>query len=247
MIRRKFDLDLAKMILKKVPLFASLSDADLTSLLERCNAYRYSKDEIIIMSGEECNQMYIVLNGQVKVVKITPDGEEQVMAFRHRGDYFGDMGLLDSKTDSATVIAVDQCKVLLISKSVFDEFFLDDKKSMLQVIEMLCGRLREGWLFQTILGSNDAESKIRATLAHYSTTLGVQNTTGIIINSVFSHQSIADRIHITRETVTRVLGKMKDHHEIEMVGRCFKLLPPFFEKYKQSELYKSLQLDVKNH
>jgi len=198
------------------------------------------------MSEEESKQMYVVLKGQVKVVKITPEGEERVMAFRHRGDYFGDMGLLDSKTDSATVIAVDQCKVLLISKQLFDEFLLDNNDALLQVIEMLCGRLRESWLFHTILGSNDAESKIRATLAHYSSTLGVQNTTGIIINATFSHQSIADRVHITRETVTRVLRKMRDHHEIEMVGRCFKLLPPFFEKFEQSALYKTLQLDVKN-
>jgi CRP-like cAMP-binding protein len=246
MIRRKFDLELAKAVLKTIPLFASLSDENLALLLERCNAYRFGKDEIIIMSGQDGNQMYVVLKGQVKVVKISPDGEERVMAFRHRGDYFGDMGLLDSKTDLATVIAVAQCKVLLISKPVFDEFFLNDKQTMLQVIEMLCGRLREGWLFQNIIGANDAESKIRATLAHYSKKLGVRNTTGIIINSTFSHQSIADRVHITRETVTRVIRKMRDHHEIEMVGRCFKLLPPFFEKYEQSDLYKSLQLGVKN-
>jgi CRP/FNR family transcriptional regulator len=247
MIRKRFDPELAKAILKTVPLFAFLSDAELASLLERSSAYDYFKDEIIILSGEESKQMYVVLKGQVKVVKSTHDGEERVMAFRHRGDYFGDMGLLDSKTDSATVVATDQCRVLLISKRVFDEYFLANKNALLQVIEMLCNRLRESWLFNIILGSNDAESKIRATLAHYSRTLGVQNTTGIIINSRFSHQSIADRVHITRETVTRELRKMRDHHEIEMVGRCFKLLPLFFERYEQSELYKALQLGVKNH
>jgi CRP/FNR family transcriptional regulator len=247
MIRKKFGPELAKTILKSLPLFASLSDSELSSLLESSTTYSYCKDEIIIMSEEESKQMYVVLKGQVKVVKITPDGEERVMAFRHRGDYFGDMGLLDSKTDSATVIAANQCKVLLISKRVFDEFFLENKKALLQVIKMLSGRLRESWLFQAILGSNDAESKIRATLAHYSKTLGVQDTTGIIINSTFSHQSIADRVHIARETVTRVMRKMRDHKEIEMVGRCYKLLPPFFEKYEQSQLYKLLQSGVKNH
>jgi CRP/FNR family transcriptional regulator len=244
MIRKKFDNQFAIAILKTVPLFASFGDRELSSLLERSSTYDYGKDEIIIMSGEESKEMYVVLKGQVKVVKSTPDGEERVMAFRHSGDYFGDMGLLDNKTDSATVIATDHCKVLLISKQVFDEFFLGNKKAMLQVIEMLCGRLRESWLFNIILGSNDAESKIRATLAHYSRTLGVQDTTGIIINSQFSHQSIADRVHITRETVTRELRKMRDHQEIEMVGRCFKLLPPFFEKYERSELYKALQLGM---
>ncbi|MDA8412827.1 MAG: Crp/Fnr family transcriptional regulator [Desulfobacteraceae bacterium] len=245
MIRRKFDPEVTKSILRKVPLFASLEDPELSSLLESSSTYCYNKDEIIIMSEEEIKQMYVVLKGQVKVVRITSDGEERVMAFRHRGDYFGDMGLLDNKTDSATVIAAKQCTVLLISKRVFDEYFLDDKKALRKVVEMLSGRLRESWLFQAILGSHDAESKIRATLAHYSKTLGVQDTTGIIINSTFSHQSIADRVHIARETVTRVMRKMRDHREIEMVGRCYKLLPPFFEKYEQSELYNSLQSGVK--
>jgi len=245
MIRKKFDPEVARSILKTVPLFASLGDAELSALLERTSTYDYCRDEIIIMAGEESRQMYVVLQGQAKVVKITPDGEERVMAFRHRGDYFGDMGLLDSKTDSATVIATEHCKVLLISKQVFDDYFLGNKQALLQVIEMLCGRLRESWLFNNILGSNDAESKIRATLAHYSRTLGVQDTTGIIINSRFSHQSIADRVHISRETVTRELRKMRDHHEIEMVGRCFKLRPLFFEKYERSELFKSLQWGMK--
>jgi len=246
-IRKKFDLDLAKKIVKSVPLFDCFSDQQLSSLLERTNVYSYGSDEVILMAGEEARQMYIVLKGQVRVVDITTEGQERVMALRLRGDCFGDMGLLDNKTDSATVIANEPCKVLFISKSVFDEFFLEDKRTLLQIIEVLCGRLRESWLFHSIIGINDAESKIRATLAHYSKTLGIRDTNGVIINATLSHQSIADRVHITRETVTRVLGKMRKHHEIEMVGRRFKLRPVFFETYEKTELFRSLKTDLKSH
>ena len=245
MIRKTFDLELAQSVLKQISLFSNFSDQELSSLLVRSSVSSYCKDEIIIMAGEENSQMYVVLKGQVKVVKISIDGQERVMALRHRGDCFGDMGLLDNQTDSATVIASEPCKVLLITKPVFDEFFLLNRDSLLRVIETLCGRLRESWLFQTIVGYNDAESKIRATLAHYSKTLGIQDASGIIINSTFSHQSIADRIHITRETVTRVLRKMREKHEIEMVGRRFKLLQPFFEQYEKSELFKALGMVAK--
>jgi CRP/FNR family transcriptional regulator, cyclic AMP receptor protein len=246
MIRKKFDPELAKKIMKAVPLFATLSDRELSSLLDRTNVYSYHKNEIIIMAEEDIKQMYVVLKGQARVVSISQDGQERVMALRHRGDYFGDMGLLDGRTDSATVIATEPCHVLLITKSVFDEFFLENKETLYQVIEILCGRLRESWLFHTIIGINNAESKIRATLAHYSKTLGVQNTNGIIINANFSHQSIADRVHITRETVTRELRKMRDHREIVMDGRRFKLLPAFFDKYKKTDLYKVLSAETKS-
>lgn len=246
MIRKKINPELVKSILKAIPFFARLSDRELSSMLDRTNIYSYLKDEIIIMAEEDIQQMYVVLKGQVRVANITHDGQERVMALRHRGDYFGDMGLLDGRTDSATVIANEPCQILLITKNVFDEFFLESTKTLFQVIEMLCGRLRECWLFHTVIGINDAESKIRATLAHYSKTLGIQDTNGMIINSIFSHQNIADRVHITRETVTRVLRKMRDQHEIEMDGRRFKLLPAFFVKYEKSDLYKMLKANVKN-
>ena len=240
MIRREFDQELATKFVKAVPFFIGFSAEEIAALLQRSNIYSYHKDEIVIHADERIDQMYIILKGRVRVVDLSASGEERVMAFRHRGDYFGDMGVLDGKTDFATVIAMEPCRVLLISKCAFDEFFLDNNKALRQVIAVLCRRLRESWLFHNIIGINDAESKIRATLAHYSSTLGTQNSHGVIINSVFSQQSIADHVQITRETVTRVLGKMKDQHEIEMVGRHYKLLPKFFEKYRQSQLYRTL-------
>ena len=203
MIKKAINPDDVIKILKAVPLFAALNDQDLTLLLDKTNVYNYHKNEIILMAEDENKQMYVVLKGQVRVVSITQDGLERTMALRHRGDYFGDMGLLDGRTDSATVIATEPSQILMITKSVFDEFFLNDMKTLHQVIDILCSRLRESWLFHTIIGINNAESKIRATLAHYSKTLGIKDTNGIIINSTFSHQSIADRVHITRETVTR--------------------------------------------
>ncbi|MGD0585252.1 MAG: Crp/Fnr family transcriptional regulator [Oryzomonas sp.] len=240
MIHSILDPELAKRIVKGIPLFAKFTERELSLLLNRTNVYSYRKDEIIIQADEHNDQMYIVLKGRVKVVDITVDGDERIMAFRRRGDYFGDMGLLDGNTDSATVIAMEPCKVILISKSVFDEFFLENNKALVQIIAVLCRRLRESWIFNDLIGNNDAESKIRATLAHYSKSLGSQNCTGVIINSIFSQQSIADHVHIKRETVSRVLKKMRDQHEIEMVGRHFKLLATFFEKFEQSKFSRSL-------
>ena len=247
MIRKKFDRELAKKIVMSVPLFERFSDDQVSSLLERTNVYSFEKDEIIFMSGEQVRQMYVVLKGQVRVVDITADGQERVMAFRHRGDCFGDMGLLDNKTDSATVIASEPCKILFISKDVFDEWFLEEQQTLLQIIEVLCGRLRESWLFNSIIGIHNAESKIRATLAHYSKTLGIRDIDGVIINAKLSHQSLADRVHITRETVSRELKKLRDQHEIVMVGRHFKLLPKFFESYEKTELFNKLKPNLKSH
>jgi CRP/FNR family transcriptional regulator len=236
-VRTNFDPDLAKKIVRKIPMFAPFTDQELSALLERTNIYKCSKGETIFSDNDQSQFMYIILKGRVKVVEITNDGQERVMAFRHRGDYFGEMGLLDGKTDSATIIAIEPCFMLLVTKSLFDEFFLGNNNALLGIIAMLCRRLRESWVFHNIIGLKDAESKLRATLARYGETLGIQDSTGVIINSTFSHQSIADRVQITRETATRALNRMKDQKEIEIVaGRRIKLLPAFFDKHKQLDL-----------
>lgn len=239
-VRSSFDPELTKKIVKKVPFFSCITDEELSALLERTNVYSCKKGEIIFFENEENQQMYIILKGRVKVVGFTPGGLERVMAFRQRGDYFGDMGLLDGKTDYATVIAMEPCKLLVITKSLFDQFFMGNPKLLKGIISVLCERLRESWMFHTIIGTNDAESKIRVTLARYGKTLGVTDSSGVIISKIFSHQNIADRVLITRETASRVMARMKEQNEIEMAGRHIKLLPAFFEKVSQCELYRAL-------
>jgi CRP/FNR family transcriptional regulator, cyclic AMP receptor protein len=246
-VRTSFDPEIVKSVVKTVPMFACFTDQELSSLLDKTNIYRYRKGEIIFLVDERNQQMYIILKGRLKVVDTSRDGQERVMAFRQRGDYFGEMGLLDGKTDFATVIAMEPCKLLVITKSLFDGFFLENNKALRWINALLCGRLRECWVFQSIIGLNDAEAKIRATLAHYGETLGVRDSSGVIINSVFSHQSIADRVQISRETVTRVLAKLRVHHEIEITGRRIKLLPAFIEKYSQSELFLALREKMYGH
>jgi CRP/FNR family transcriptional regulator, cyclic AMP receptor protein len=246
-VRTSFDPEIVKSVVKTVPMFACFTDQEMSSLLDKTNVYRYLKGEIVFLSDERDQQMYIILKGRLKVVEITREGQERVMAFRQRGDYFGEMALLDGKTDFATVIAMEPSKLLLITKSVFDEFFLENNRALRGINAILCGRLRECWVFQSIIGLNDAEAKIRATLARYGKTLGVWDSSGVIINSVFSHQGIADRVQISRETVTRVLKKMRDRHEIEIAGRRIKLLPAFFERYAQCELYLTIADKINGH
>jgi CRP/FNR family transcriptional regulator, cyclic AMP receptor protein len=241
LIRTTFDHDRTRSIVKSIPLFANVTDDEVESLLDKLHAYNFERGEFIFLSDQPASQMYIVLKGQVKVVEITADGQERVMAFRHKGDYFGEMDLIDGMTDFATIIAAQPCKMLLITKDVFDEFFFSNSRALAGVVNVLCRRLRECWVFHYIIGMKNAESKVRATLARYGKTLGISDSDGVIINSLLTHQGLADRVLISRETVTRVINKMKERQEIEIVeGRRIKLLPAFYEKLAQCEHYKAL-------
>ena len=77
---------------KQFPLFAGLNDEQMAELLEQSTVFTYARDEVIMMAGEEAKKMHIVLKGQVRVVDISVDGQERVMAIHNRGDCFGGYG-----------------------------------------------------------------------------------------------------------------------------------------------------------
>jgi CRP/FNR family transcriptional regulator, cyclic AMP receptor protein len=242
MIRTSFDPDVAKRLLTKVPLFAGFTNDEIDALLDRTQAFRCRKGELIFLENDRNQFMYIIIKGRVKVVETTHEGLERVMAIRQRGDYFGDMGILDGRTDPAMIVAMEASTLLLITKDNFDEMFLDNNRALREIISVLCGRLRECWLFHTIIGTNDAEAKIRVTLARYAAVLGVRDEAGVIISSTFSHQALADRVLVSRETVTRVLKRMKDQNEIEIdETRRIRLLPAFYDRVTECALYRALK------
>jgi len=240
-VRSHFDPEATRKILHKIPLFSHFNDKEISLILENTTVYSCKKGEVIFDENDENRQMYIVLKGCLKVVESTVDGQERIMAYRKKGSSFGDMGIIDGKTDYAMMIATEASKLLMISKSVFEHFFMHNNESLRELVDVLCNRLRESWLFQTILGASDAESKVRVTLARYGTLCGIADDSGVIININLSHQGLADRIMVTRETVTRVLGRMRDLNEIESTGGRIKLLPAFFENIDQCRLYNILK------
>ena len=139
------------------------------------------------------------------------------------------MTLLDGKSQPATVVAMEDASVGLISKSDFDQYFMKDARVLKEIISMLCERLRDSWVVLRLLGLPDAETRIRAVLAHISSIYGIKDVRGTMIPFKITHQEIADFSALTRETVSRLLARLSQSGEIEINGtRTIILKPSFF-------------------
>ena len=218
-------------ILKSIPFFTGLSDKEVSSLSKIVLRKRFSKNEIILMEEDTPNYMYIIFSGKVKVVQLSTDGREKVLTYHNKGDFFGEMALVDGKTSPATIMAIENADIGLISKNDFEAYILKNEKVLRQMIKLLCSRLRESWLMIRVLSFADAEQRVRATLKLMSMQYGIRDQAGTIIALKLTHKDIANYSSVSRETVTRFLDKFIRDEEIEILdSKNIRITPSFLEK-----------------
>jgi CRP/FNR family transcriptional regulator len=204
--------------LEHIPIFSCLLPDERSRLGQIITEKHFKRNSIILMEDDSKNFMYIIFSGKIKVVRVNPDGKEHILVIRKRGDFFGEMTLLDGKSQPASVVAMDDTTVGLISKDDFEEYFMKDTNVLKEIITLLCGRLRESWVMLRLLSLPDAETRVRAVLAHISSIYGIKDIRGIMIPFKLTHQEIADFASLTRETVSRLLARLSKSGEIEING-----------------------------
>ncbi len=215
-------------IRENIPFFACLSEQELLGLSRIIVNKRFPKNKVIFFEDDTPRYMYIVYSGKVKVVQSSLEGKEQILAIHKRGDFFGEMSILDGKTSPATVTAMEDTRIGLIERSDFEKYLLHNERILRKIVSLLCARLRESWFMIKVLGFADAELKVRAVLKHVSAQCGIKDPRGTIIPLKLTHQDIANYASLSRETVTRLLVRFIKEGEIELIDNKYFLLAPHF-------------------
>ena len=210
-------------LIRRVPLFSTLSDDDFDKLSHIFIVRVYRKNQIIFLEEETGNYMYLVLSGKVKVAKSAASGKETLLAIHRPGDFFGEMSLLDGKTSPATVSAIEDSKIISVSAADFHKHLLHNENVLLQIINVLCARLRQVWQTQS-MSSSAADARIRLGIHQLAKKHGIRDAHGTIIDLKITHQELAEMVGTSRETVTRVLAHLRKKGIIEINQRRITLL-----------------------
>jgi CRP/FNR family cyclic AMP-dependent transcriptional regulator len=195
--------------LKNIELFSSLTDEELLQISNRIIVKEFSRNETILLEEESNEFMYIILLGKVKVVQTTEEGKEIILAIHQEKKFFGELSLIDGKTSSATVMAMEESLIAIISKENFYALLYSQSKVLENLLCILCARLRESWKQIHILSFREAPQRMKMLFTILSGENGEKTPDGTIINLKLTHQEMADMAGLTRETVTRVLGQWR--------------------------------------
>ena len=123
-------------------LFETLNDETFGELKKKLNEKRYSSGEIILEDNADGEDLYLLVEGRVKIVKQTKTGDEKLLALLHSGDFFGELELIDGRPRSARVVALDDCVVATMNKLDFNDLLFQNHPFALRVMQVLSLRLR---------------------------------------------------------------------------------------------------------
>ena len=96
-------------LLHKAPLFSGLGPAELASVAALAQRKHYDKGDIVVQQSDPSGDLFLIVNGHLKVVSAGADGRDTALGIMGPGEVIGEVPLLDGGPRSATVIALEPC------------------------------------------------------------------------------------------------------------------------------------------
>ena len=206
-------------LLQSVSIFWDLNEDELGHIADKMVAKHFENGNYIFLEDSEGEQCFFVLEGSVKVTRLSKDGREVILAMLNEGDFFGEMSLLDGESRSANVIALEKTKVLTLDRNDFIAVVNDYPQIAVQLLKELARRLRKSDRQIASLSLSDAEKRIALCIIRFADEQGVIQNGKVNIPKTPIQQDIANMAGTSRETVSRALGLLEKEDLIERNGR----------------------------
>ena len=212
-------------LLKGVELFSELNEEQLGMIANLVIVKNFNRDETVVLEGDDSVQaLYLIATGSVQVYMTGIDGRETILSFLERGDFFGEMSLIDGEPRSASVRTVTDAKLLVIHRESFLSLLRKTPEIAMALMSELCMRLRKANRQIGSLSTMSVSGRVAGTLLNLMQERGVRIHTDngnmvTVIHNRPTQQQLADMSGTTRETVSRICSLLVRTNAIAMTGK----------------------------
>jgi CRP/FNR family transcriptional regulator, cyclic AMP receptor protein len=141
-------------VIAQVPLFSDLSQHEQQVLAVNCREREYPEGATLLRQGETGVGLFIVTSGTVRVVQQGPDGNARDLGTFERGSVLGEMSLLDDLPRTATVVALEPTRALVIPVWDFRAALRESPDIAIKLLSVMSRRLRKHELGAGAAGGN---------------------------------------------------------------------------------------------
>ena len=198
---------------KNSPIFSSLDKLDRMQLEKKSIIKIFEPGDTIIERDDDSNSVYFLISGTVHVLDYSKSHRAVTYASLKDGEMFGEMSAIDGLPRSAWVCAISTCKVISLSGNEFINLLKNNADISLKILQKLSSRLRMSDEKLTDVSLYGTEQRVCLELIRM-TKLDTKTKNIYKIKQMPTQANFANIIGSTRETVSRILRKLRDNQII---------------------------------
>lgn len=206
-----------------IQLLAEITPERMSELERVARWLRYQAKELVFDMQSHGSEVYFIVEGALQVVNYSPAGREVSFAQVPAGGYIGEMSAIDSKTRSATVVALEGTVLASIMSETFKSLLLDYPKIALVVLQNLAAMVRAADERIMDLSTLSAINRVQSEILRLAVP-DQDNNNLVVISPLMTHSDIAARASTTRETVSRVLSNLTRIRIVERAKTSLRVL-----------------------
>ena len=199
-----------KIYFKNSPIFSSLNELDRRILEEKSIINIYKAGDTIIEQNDDSKSVYFLISGTVHVLDYSRSHRAVTYASLKDGEMFGEMAAIDDFPRSAWVCAISNCKVISLPGSTFINLLKNNADICLKILRKLSNRIRLSDEKITDVSLFGTEQRVCIELVRMTKLDPRTKSNEYQIKQMPTQANFANIIGSTRETVSRILAKLRD-------------------------------------
>ena len=205
--------------LGRSPLFAALDPQHQQELRSQMAEVRLARGQALFNEGDRGDQLYVVLEGKMKLGRTSPDGRENLLAVMGPGEMFGELSLFDPGPRTASAVAITDSTLRALSNAHLQPWLTDHPEVAAQLLAALARRLRRTNEAMADLVFSDVPGRVAKALLDLAKKFGVEAEDGLRVTHDLTQEELAQLVGASRETVNKALADFASRGFLRLEGR----------------------------
>ena len=207
-------------VISAIPLFNGLPEDQLEAIRKIAIEKQINKGEIVVTEGDDGKGFFVILEGRVKVFKVSAEGKEQILHIFGPGQPFGEVPVFAGQRFPANAQAIDNTKILFFPRVAIVGLITANPSLALNMLAEMSKKLR---LFAVQI-ENLSLKEMPARLASYLIHLADEQDQKEVVTLKISKGQLASILGTIPETLSRVFAKLSGNNLIRVEGKKITLL-----------------------
>ena len=207
-------------VLRRVPLFQDLAPAEIDMLADQATSRVCEPGAVVFLEGTPCREWLVVAEGNVRLVKLSTGGREQLLSIERAGSSLSDVPVFDGGLHACSAIAATECLLISLDAGRFRQACGAHPGLAMKLVRVLAHRLRRLGGLVEALSFGTVRARLIAHLLQLADERGqAVPGGGTIVERKENNDELAARTGTVRELVSRTLGRLHGEGLVVMERR----------------------------